>query len=128
MAKVEKLKSTIVLGILLTISLLSIIFTYCINIPLTIEEIQASSDGTVGGNLGAGIGAAIVVIVLFIVIVLLSLFSLVVSIIALPFSIKNISRATNKVIKGLSIGYVVSCGVIIFALITRIVLFALQVY
>lgn len=120
--KVERLPSTIVIGILLGVALLLLSIAYLINVQEVIREQNANQDST----LGEGIGVALIVVVLIIAIFVTSISSFLIAGISLPFSIKN-RKATITPIRVLSFVYDGVSGVIILFAILRIVLLYLEV-
>ena len=120
--KVERLPSTIVIGILLGVALLLLSIAYLINVQEVIREQNANQDST----LGEGIGVALIVVVLIIAIFVTSISSFLIAGISLPFSIKN-RKATITPIRVLSFVYDGVSGVIILFAILRIVLLYLGV-
>ena len=120
--KVERLPSTIVIGILLGVALLLLSIAYLINVQEVIREQNANQDST----LGEGIGVALIVVMLIIVVFVTSISSFLIAGISLPFSIKN-RKATITPIRVLSFVYDGVSGVIILFAILRIVLLYLGV-
>ena len=120
--KVERLPSTIVIGILLGVALLLLSIAYLINVQEVIREQNANQDST----LGEGIGVALIVVMLVIVVFVTSISSFLIAGISLPFSIKN-RKATITPIRVLSFVYDGVGGVIILFAILRIVLLYLGV-
>ena len=120
--KVERLPSTIVIGILLGVALLLLSLAYLINVQEVIIEQNANQDST----LGEGIGVALIVVMLIIAIFMTSISSFLIAGISLPFSIRN-RKATITPIRVLSFVYDGVSGVIILFAILRIVLLYLGV-
>ena len=120
--KVERLPSTIVIGILLGLALLLLSIAYLINVQEVIREQNANQDST----LGEGIGVALIVVMLVIAIFVTSISSFLIAGISLPFSIRN-RKATITPIRVLSFVYDGVSGVIILFAILRIVLLYLGV-
>ena len=120
--KVERLPSTIVIGILLGVALLLLSIAYLINVQEVIREQNANQDST----LGEGIGVALIVVMLIIVVFVTSISSFLIAGISLPFSIRN-RKATITPIRVLSFVYDGVSGVIILFAILRIVLLYLGV-
>ena len=120
--KVERLPSTIVIGILLGVALLLLSTAYLINVQEVIREQNANQDST----LGEGIGVALIVVMLVIAIFVTSISSFLIAGISLPFSIRN-RKATITPIRVLSFVYDGVSGVIILFAILRIVLLYLGV-
>ena len=120
--KVERLPSTIVIGILLGVALLLLSTAYLINVQEVIREQNANQDST----LGEGIGVALIVVMLIIVVFVTSIASFLIAGISLPFSIRN-RKATITPIRVLSFVYDGVSGVIILFAILRIVLLYLGV-
>ena len=120
--KVERLPSTIVIGILLGLALLLLSIAYLINVQEVIREQNANQDST----LGEGIGVALIVVMLIIAIFVTSISSFLIAGISLPFSIRN-RKATITPIRVLSFVYDGVSGVIILFAILRIVLLYLGV-
>lgn len=120
--KVERLPSTIVIGILLGLALLLLSIAYLINVQEVIREQNANQDST----LGEGIGVALIVVMLIIAIFVTSISSFLIAGISLPFSIRN-RKATITPIRVFSFVYDGVSGVIILFAILRIVLLYLGV-
>ena len=120
--KVQRLPSTIVIGILLGVALLLLSLAYLINVQEVIIEQNANQDST----LGEGIGVALIVVMLIIAIFMTSISSFLIAGISLPFSIRN-RKATITPIRVLSFVYDGVSGVIILFAILRIVLLYLGV-
>ena len=115
--KVERLPSTIVIGILLSIALTLLDIAYFIDIQDIIKQHNSSPDS----SLGEGIGAAVIVTLMVIVLFILCVSSFLISSITLPFSISN-RKANLKAIRIINIIYDILSGVIILLSILRIIL------
>ncbi len=115
--KVERLPSTIVIGILLSIALTLLDIAYFIDIQDIIKQHNSSPDS----SLGEGIGAAVIVTLMVIVLFILCVSSFLISSITLPFSISN-RKASLKAIRIINIIYDILSGVIILLSILRIIL------
>ena len=120
--KVERLPSTIVIGILLGVALTLLDIAYFIDIQDIIKQHNSSPDS----SLGEGIGAAVIVTLMVIVLFILCVSSFLISSITLPFSICN-RKASLKAIRIINIIYDILSGVIILLSILRIILLYLGV-
>lgn len=113
-------KSTIIIGIFITIALAIAIILCTYDCDNIIRELKESAGES--GNAWNGLGVGIVAMIIITLTLILVIGDLIIVLITTPFSFLNFKKADNKIIKYMNLGYGVTGSLIFVLCVVKILL------
>lgn len=121
--KIDKLPSTIVLGVFLTIAIALTVFLYSFSFIEQAERLKEANENVqnAGQAIGAGLGIGIGIAILIVITMFLTCGNFLICLVSAPFNILNILRTKEKAIKIINICFVSTLGLILLMSIIKII-------